>query len=805
MELLTPRTATVAIQEAIRRERNQEQYVDPLIGRSVEPRGQLGRERKTSGVLETNTIVMLSRARVVTTAAMNATERLRIRAFQARANGEYDGAITFYKRLSTARPYEIEAKFHLAVCLERTGQFAQALAAYKQVQKLSGGQHALAYYNMGNLCMRADRIPQAIDYFSRAIAATKDKDAPCNASNTEITQSSGSGIGPAPIVFYRQRAAAYRKNGDFEKAAQDYVLVQRCVDTAPPAALAEENTMFSAEHLYQTVKRAASPTKLTPQEIIDDEEDEVPKELDIEECCHNQKDTNGPEEDEEKVEDAVTAWTIQRCLAIARLSPYERSESDLQYFIDFMQKRFSVCATLHPDVCKLLCRELEISPEGSLPPRTPIFMEQDEDTEATRHDRALYFILQGRVSVSKTSGRMFQPSPQRLERQEENLETKDGPEDDKIYEQEETWESPWSTSKSLVSAEWKKSQLELVELEHGDVFGHQGRFTDEPRPYSAVTTTTCVIGALSWHQWQRIEQAQHETERERAARFLTMTSAFSGISSTEIRNLALRATFIKVVGSKAVCCEGQSVDGLLVIREGELCQFTPGGLRSPPDMSVSFALSGSLSEPQSARAFFTQLETAGDPLSFLRVNEAFHGFLPQNYVARKQRELLRLALARKKTSRVRRTSVLINCMGTGRGSSTSEPVATALRRGECFCISSSWVPPRQSRQDKQLSRGIACAKATLVSVATAELIFLSSADLVQGLSAESRSQLHRNLQDIALTDSKRKYKTDLTQISRYSGPPVGKRSSNLLEQFVRDTHWSKFKEELVENVLRGRT
>ncbi|GMF65278.1 unnamed protein product [Phytophthora lilii] len=265
-----------------------------------------------------------------------------------------------------------------------------------------------------------------------------------------------------------------------------------------------------------------------------------------------------------------------------------------------------------------------------------------------------------------------------------------------------------------------------------------------------------------------------------------------------------QATFVKVIGSKAVCCEGQSVDGLLVVREGELCQFSPCGLRSPPDMSVSFALSGSLSEPQSARAFFTQLETAGDPLCFVRVNEAFHGFLPQNYVSRKQRELLHLALTRSKTSSVRRTSVLINCMGTGRGAGTSEPVATALRRGECVCVSSSWIPPRQSRQEKQPSRGIACAKAAIVSVATAELIFLSSSDLVQSLSVESRSQLHLNLQSIALMDSKRKYKTDIKQASRYSGPPTGRRSSNLLEQFVRDAHWSKFKDELVENVLRGR-
>ncbi|KAG1696055.1 hypothetical protein DVH05_019040 [Phytophthora capsici] len=152
-------------------------------------------------------------------------------------------------------------------------------------------------------------------------------------------------------------------------------------------------------------------------------------------------------------------------------------------------------------------------------------------------------------------------------------------------------------------------------------------------------------------------------------------------------------------------------------------------------------------------------------------------------------------------STVRRTSVAINCIGTGKGTSKPEPVAMAVRRGECVCISSGWVPPRQSRQETTAICGVACAKAALVSVATAELLFLSSRDLVLGLSAESRSQLHRNLQNIASMNSKRKYLTNL----RTSGLPGGKKTSNLLEQFVRDTHWSKFKEELVENVLRGRT
>ncbi|POM64313.1 Hypothetical protein PHPALM_20173 [Phytophthora palmivora] len=481
LELLTPRNASLVIQEAVRREQNQEDYVDPLIGRSVEPRGQLGRDGKTSSDgVETKTIELLSRARVVTTAAMNATERLRLRAFQSRANGEYDRAIKFYTRLSTARPNESEAKFHLAVCLERTGQFAPALAAYKQVQKLAGGQHAFAYYNMGNLCMRAEKIPQAIDYFTRAINASKKND---STANHDRVQSSSSNTGSTPVVFYRQRAAAYRKNGDFEKAARDYVHVQKCAEGMSSTTLADESAMYTDERLYQTVKRAVSPRKAHPKTLISDDEDELSKELDIDAQSPNQDDELQSEEEE--VEDALTAWTLRRCFEIARLPPCERSESDLQCLTDFMQKRFLVCAALHPAVCKLLCRELILSPEGALPARTPIFMEQDECADDTPRDHTLYFIFQGRVSASKTAGRMFQPSLQRTDSPEEDLEeTQEDFDEDRRHEEEITWESPWNTCRTLVSTEWKQSQLELYDLERGDIFGHQGRFTNAPRLFS---------------------------------------------------------------------------------------------------------------------------------------------------------------------------------------------------------------------------------------------------------------------------------------------------------------------------------
>jgi len=465
LEILTPRTATVAIQEAIRRERDQEQYVNPLVGRSVEPRGQTGRktEANAEGV-DMNAIALLSRARGVTTASMNTTEQLRTRAFRARANGEYDQAIKFYRRLSTTRPSEVEAKFRLAVCLERTGQFAPALAAYKQVQKLSDGQHAFAYYNMGNLCMCAERVPQAIKYFSRAIAASKGK---CTSSSK--TRGLGASIGPTPVAFYRQRAAAYRKHGDFEKAAQDYVLLQRCAGAVSSSAPTEESDVYTADPLYALVKRAKGKS---PRKIHSEDEADATEELSIV-VDRNQHETEEPQT-EEGVEDALTAWALQRSIAIMRAPPSDRTEGDLQYLVDFMTKRFAACAALHPDVCRSLCREIVLSPQGSLPARTPVFLEEDEDGASGPRDRSLYFLFQGRVSVSKTAGRMFQLSPQRPEQTQAR-------EEDERLEQGDAWASPWSAMHPRVSPDWKQSQLELCELEHGQVFGHQGRFTDTPR------------------------------------------------------------------------------------------------------------------------------------------------------------------------------------------------------------------------------------------------------------------------------------------------------------------------------------
>ncbi|RLN96147.1 hypothetical protein BBJ28_00013343 [Nothophytophthora sp. Chile5] len=277
----------------------------------------------------------------------------------------------------------------------------------------------------------------------------------------------------------------------------------------------------------------------------------------------------------------------------------------------------------------------------------------------------------------------------------------------------------------------------------------------------------------------------------------------------------LQATPVKVVGSRAVCCEGQLVDGLLVVREGELSELSPCGLPVPPDLSVSFALSGALAvtqhqedRAQSGRAFFAQLEAAGSPLAFQKVNEVFHGFLPQDFVSRKLRELRCLEV--KTHDHGSRANMQTD---PPRRRVSSQPLAKALRRGDCFCASSSWIPLRQSRLENQDgARGVACAKTALVSAATTDLMFFSAADLTQALSMPSRARLHRNLQVIAAADvtsapqnTRRFARTKGTLASHLLLSLPGRRSNNLLEQTQRDEHWSKFKQELVQSVLRGRT
>ncbi|KAL7691946.1 putative cyclic nucleotide-binding domain, tetratricopeptide-like helical domain superfamily [Plasmopara halstedii] len=704
----------------------------------------ISRSRDRSDNYKSSSIIeKLSRATDSTVKSTN--DRSHLQDFEVQSKGDNDRLFKSFTTMSGKRQSEIEATYRSALLLEQKGQVASAFEAYRHVQKLSGGRHAFGHYSMGILFMRLDKVPEALDCFSRAIAITERRN---------LIDS----FGPKSYLLYQQRAAAYRKVGQYEKAAHDYVCSQKC---AEGGICTDDNILCVVETSYRDRNRGG--TFVSENYKADAFEN-----------------------------DQLTAWTFQLSQVIARVPTAERKEGDVQQLSDFMQKQFAACAALHPEVCNLLCRKLELSPEGALPAQTPLFLEPEEDNDLAVRDCTIYFIFQGRVSLSKTVNRMFQ-SP-RNSSKEVVIE---------ISEQETTWKSPWTRQQRPVSTVWQQSQLGLCTLKHGEIFGHQGRCTNALRTYSAVTATTCVIGALSWHEWDQVIRAQHEIEREATARFLTKVPAFASIPMSDIRKLAYRATAFKIIGSKVVVCEGQPLDGLLVVKYGELCQFTPCGLRSPPDMSSSFALCGRLSEPHKSLSFFTQLETAGDPLSFVHVNDTYHGFLPQTFMNLKQRELLRLASAGVKKAANQKSSIVMNDLESKKNKGVPEPVALALRRGDCFCVSLTWVPSRASRESNQLI-GALGAKATLISSATAELLFLSATDLMQELSVESRKLLRRNLQLIAVT-KKRECAMDLSPKGTLRSQQKGKGGSNLLQQLIVETKWDSYKEELVKSVLHRRT
>jgi len=250
----------------------------------------------------------------------------------------------------------------------------------------------------------------------------------------------------------------------------------------------------------------------------------------------------------------------------------------------------------------------------------------------------------------------------------------------------------------------------------------------------------------------------------------------------------LQVRQVKIVGSKVLCSEGQFVDGLVVVKEGELCQLCPSGLPLPPDLSIAFSLCGSLhgqphEQEQSALEFFAQLEHADDPLGFLEISRVFHGFLPCQFLADRLTALRDLTTARGDTEGAK-----------------ARVVAKSVRRGEFFCASSSWVPFARGR-------GVSCAKTALVSRVSSEILFFSARDLSETLSPETRMAVYREIQGslshaedlrsaLTLTPSTARRTVDASTPFFLSD----KRTSDLLEQARRDEAWGQFKQRLMEEL-----
>lgn len=255
------------------------------------------------------------------------------------------------------------------------------------------------------------------------------------------------------------------------------------------------------------------------------------------------------------------------------------------------------------------------------------------------------------------------------------------------------------------------------------------------------------------------------------------------------------------------------MDGLIVVRTGQVCQIAPSGLPLATDLSIAFKLCGSLAvapteQERSGRQFFVQLEFADDPLGFVQVSSVVHGFLAQDFVPTALAELRKMKqVAALHQAPGRRVVMRV------KAAAPSSIAATTIRRGGFFCACSSWIPlrrPADGAAAVAVGLGVSCAKSGLVTCSTAEVLFVSSTDLSESLSVAARTILHRNMQHAASAASSA-LSTSPAAVSRNKAPSWAEEdyhpppwSNDMLTQRANEMQWANYKRRLLRNILQDK-
>ncbi|KAF1324739.1 Thyroid receptor-interacting protein 13, partial [Globisporangium splendens] len=591
---------------------------------------------------------------------MNLQESLRVKAFQARARGNYALAILQYSKLLEIAPRDPISLFQLAVAYEKTGELHHALAAYEKVISLDDGNY-FAYYNIGNILLRKNKHH---------------------------------------LVFYRQRGAAYRKRGDFEHASRDYVF-------------------YHSRNGHQ-VKQNDRPWDCQPATDAGSDEGEF-------KSLRGDRDLSGtghyplagrvvynsdslyavPESSySDKSEIPHQAWSHRRVFEITRSRGCSRTREDL----------------LDVALCKAYC-DREYSCWNST-----VFEKA--------HGTHVFFICRGRVAAHKTvvQHTVQVDSSERDEMRADHEETEfahswESLRSEMVQNKSEEEAFPETISRKLVpiTSKRKKQQMQLCQVGAGNVIGFQGRHTNNPRTYSAIVTDECDALALPWDDLREVDQAQQAAQAKRT----------------------------KIVGSKVVCSEGQYVDGMFVVREGDL-------------------------------------------------NNVVHGFLPHDFLERKVQHLNKMIKSGDETKSASTELPQARKKSLVAGSSQRITVL-AIQRGGFFFASSSWILLRKSRANANVL-GVACAKSVLISRSSADLLFFTSVDLMPSLSSRSRELLQRNAQvctkDPTAQDRRNSLLLKPNEMLSVSKPPI--RGHDMLEEFVKAKKWNKFKGQLIQTILQDK-
>lgn len=411
------------IREAAQREQNQSvNGGDPLCGKSVEPRSV---EMVTLQSCESvqNAVSLVAFARV--------------QAFHARAKGDYAGAAKHYAKAVAVAPSDPITLFQLALAYERSGSIHLALATYAKLLARDDAT-CFAYFNAGNVLMRLGRVEDAIRHYSAAIER-------CGVSDENE---------PQRCEFFRQRGAAYRKRGDFEKAARDYAHCHSQTITTRASIRQDEHVQWKSEapRLANTIVYTAEPLYAAPE-------------------------ASG------QLEVAFDVWTREHVFRVLNLSPSLRSMSDLHLLADALGACFPFCSVLSPDARVALAAK--VVGAAAIRVGTPLCLEKQSGSH-------VFFVYRGRVCVRKTVVQSAAASVS-----EEHIDDDATVLDGGMH----SFESVYATMRppqyrddtsereleaaigrlAPVSRQWEQRQMTLCHFGPGSVVGFQGRHSGDAR------------------------------------------------------------------------------------------------------------------------------------------------------------------------------------------------------------------------------------------------------------------------------------------------------------------------------------
>ncbi len=105
------------------------------------------------------------------------------KANEAYENGQYEKAISLYKKAIDEDPQNAKLYYNLASAQAQAGQAQEAIRTFEQFKSMSNdpNRKAMADYNIGNILSKAKKWDQAVNYYKKSLRyIAKDEDAKHN-------------------------------------------------------------------------------------------------------------------------------------------------------------------------------------------------------------------------------------------------------------------------------------------------------------------------------------------------------------------------------------------------------------------------------------------------------------------------------------------------------------------------------------------------------------------------------------------------------------------------------------------------